>query len=216
MVEKTASAAVARAGLHASVPVTIHSRKNAKHAAEAQDLSAVLLDPPVDTDQKNDIYPSSHDQTMMRPHSIYQAAMSAVYPDAGVDPAAAHYYSSFDPSANGYQTIDARMTNQAQVATNPETYIFNHQNVYPPQPVANGVMAWRQWTETLKDDYINHPANALMALTGRELGQVDADQTPLLQDMASAANMHALFGSGSASAHQWPMNAFAIKDVKHP
>ncbi len=100
--------------------------------------------------------------------------------------------------------------------------MFNHQGVYPSQPVPSGVMAWRQWTETLKghiepSDYMNHPANALMALTGRELGQVEGGQSaPLLQDMANTANIHhAILGSGSASAHQWPMNAYDIKDVKH-
>lgn len=215
MVERTASAAVARAGLQDPTPIA-HNRKEIIHA-EVQDLSAALQSTAAEAELKNSGYPTAQDQSMMRAHSTYQPAMS-VYTDAGVD-STAHFYPSYDPSNNAYQSMDARMTNQSQVPPNAEAYMFNHQNAYPPQHVSSGVMAWRQWTETLKDhieptDYMNHPANALMALTGREMGQVDA--APVLQDMATAASMHhAVLGTGVGNAHQWPMNAYAVKDIKH-
>lgn len=218
MVEKTASAAVARAGLQASTSGS-HNRKDHSHT-EAQDLSASLQINNMGPSLKNTGYAT--DGAMMRPHSAYQPAMSTVYADDGVDPTA-QFYSAFDPATNAYQTVDARLTAHNQAHDHPEVYMFSQQHSFPPQHISSGVMAWRQWTDTLKDhiepsDYINHSANALMALTGRDMAQAeDGQSATLLRDMTTAVNMNQSFLiPGAVNSQQWPMNAYPSKDEKYP
>jgi len=227
MAEKTASAAVARADLQASIP-TPQTRKDAATTnTETQDLSAALQSTSTPPEIKPTAYPVPQDHPLLRPHPAYQPAL---YPDAaGVD-ATTHFYAPFDPAA-ATSVYETRMPpQQTPPQTAQDAYMFPHQSsgyaAPPPSHISSGVMAWRQWTETLKDqmeptDFIDHPANALMALTGREGGagagaSTAGHQGAGLQDMASAANMHhaALLGAGVVTAQQWPMSAFDKDDDK--
>ena len=204
LVQKTASAAVARAGLkrRATSPPSLQqaSVPEMHDAMRIVAGSVGITSPDLRASQHvRHVYHAPEDQH----HTAQAQAQAQVqFPDALQRPYPAplavsvnsYPYNSYAPETSHYNMPESTMNNLNHRAHNPDTYVYppSSDDAYQPQPGPfGGASAWRQYTESMdvKDSYIDS-ASALMALGGRDLAQAEAGQSGLpIPEMANLPNL---------------------------
>ncbi len=199
LVQKTASTAVARAGLkrRATSPPSLQEAS----VPEMPDAMRIIAGSVGITSP--DLHGSQHVRHVYLAPEGQHTAQAQVqaqvqFPDDlqrpyPVPPAVSvdsYPYNSYAPETSHYNMPESTMNNLNHRAHNSDAYVYQPNSGDAYQPFG-GASAWRQYTESMdvKDNYVDS-ASALVALSGRDLAQPAAGQSGLpIPEMANLPNL---------------------------